>query len=79
LTAKPKEARALYFDIKTNPGSIYMPMDVEIVMPETKAGSGVLAASICRVELDYVGINSLCVQKELVNDPQSGRVSYFQR
>jgi hypothetical protein len=76
---KPKEPLALYFYINTKPGSIYMPMDIEIIMPETSLGSGVPAGSLCLVEVDFVGIYSSCAQKEVINDPESSKITYLQR
>jgi hypothetical protein len=75
-TVKANVPRSVYFDIYTQPGTLYSPMDVEVVVPETIIGNMVPAASICSVKLVYVGIFATCVQKEYINNL---KLSYLQR
>ena len=75
-TANINQPRAIYFDIYTKPGSIYIPMNVEIIMPETILGNNIPAATICSVKLIYTGIYSVCAQKEFINQ---NRLLYLQR
>ena len=75
----PYYPRAIYFDIYTQPGIVYTPMNVEIVMPETIIGNGIPAGTICSVQLYYVGIYATCVQQQYVNNLANGQISYLQR
>ena len=68
--------KAFFFDIYTQPGFIYSPMNLEVTMPETIVGNSVPAATICSVKVLYAGIYSKCVQQEYVNSLQT---SYLQR
>ncbi|CAF0786583.1 unnamed protein product [Brachionus calyciflorus] len=77
--ASVKEPRAIYFDIYTKPGSVYIPMDVEIVMPEIFVGSNIPAATVCSVQVYYVGIYSVCAQQSFINNAKNGKISYLQR
>ena len=43
--------KAVFFDIYTQPGVLYSPMNVEVVMPETIIGNNIPAATICSVKL----------------------------
>ena len=75
-TVKANVPRSVYFDIYTQPGTLYGKMDVEVVVPETIIGNMVPAASICSVRLVYAGIYAQCVQKEYINNL---KLSYLQR
>lgn len=77
--ANINQPRAVYFDIYTTPGSLYIPTTVEVVMPETVIGNGIPAATVCSVQIYYVGMYSTCVQKEYINTMANGRISYYQR
>ena len=70
--------KAVFFDIYTQPGVLYSPMNVEVVMPETIIGNNIPAATICSVKLIYVGMYATCVQKEYINN-MAGKISYLQR
>ena len=78
-TANIRTPRAIYFDIYTQPGSVYMPFDVEVIMPETSIGSNVPAATVCSVKILYTGIYSGCVQKDYINNLNNNKISYLQR
>ncbi len=78
-TADIKTPRAVYFDMYTQPGSIYMPMNIEIIMPETVLGNSIPAATVCSVKLLYVGVNSQCAQRDFINAASNGRINYYQR
>ena len=78
-TANIRIPRAFYFDIYTKPGSVYMPMDVEVIMPETVIGSNVPAATVCSVKILYTGIFSGCLQKDYINDANNNKITYLQR
>lgn len=75
-TADVGQPRAFFLDIYTQPGSVYEPMNVEFVMPETVLGNGVPAATICSVQMYYVGVYSVCAQSAYVNNYQ---ISYLAR
>lgn len=77
--ANIKETRAIYFDVYTKPGSVIMPMNVEIVMPETILGSNIPAATVCSVKMYYVGMYSVCAQQSFINNIQNNRINYYQR
>ena len=79
FTLNISDPRAFYLDMFTSPGSIYMPMTVEIVMPETIIGNKIPAATVCRVTVSYVGDFSSCVRKDLINDPYNSQIQYLQR
>lgn len=65
------QPRLAYFDIYTQPGSIYPPMTVHVTMPQSLP----LGAAICKVEIFYVGIYSVCVQSDYVNSMENGKMS----
>jgi hypothetical protein len=69
------ETRAMFIDIYTDPDSIYEPMDIEVVMPETFLGSNLLAASVCDLKVVYTGLHTSCIQKDFLN---SKKVQYYQ-
>lgn len=75
-TASVGQARAIYLDVYTQAGTVYEPMEVEIVMPETVLGNNIPAATVCTVQMYYVGIFSVCAQSQYVNAYQ---ISYFSR
>ena len=78
-TANIREPRAFFLDMITSPGSIYMPMNVEIVMPEAILNSNIPAATVCSLQIFYVGAFSSCVQQNFINDPNNNRIQYLQR
>lgn len=65
--SKLREMRAFYFDIYTRPGSIYAPMNVHIVMPFNIQIIQLVAGEICRAEVVYTGIYSVCAQANILN------------
>lgn len=75
-TAQLGEPRAIFLDIYTKPGSIYQPMTVEVIMPETVLGNSIPAATVCRVEMYYTGVYSVCAQPTYTNTYD---VSYLSR
>lgn len=78
-TADIKKPRAVYFDMYTQPGSVYIPMDIEVIMPETVLGNSIPAATVCSVKLVYAGVNSRCAQKDFINTASNNRINYYQR
>ena len=62
------QPRLAFFDVYTQPGAIYPPMTVSPFMDSSQPLSG----SICRVEIYYVGIYSVCVQPQFVNNMTNG-------
>ena len=79
FSANIGDPRAFYLDIYTAPGSIYRPIDVEIVMPETEISNNIPAATVCRVTVFYAGVFSSCIRKGLINDPKNNQIQYLQR
>lgn len=77
--AKVRQPQPIYFDMYTKPGSLYEPMDIEIIMPETELGSNIPAATLCTVKMHYVGIYSKCAQQMYVNDRANNQLTYLQR
>lgn len=75
-TASLGQPRGIFLDIYTLPGSIYQPMTVEVIMPETVLGNSIPAATVCSVKMYYTGIYSVCAQPAYSNNYQ---VSYLQR
>jgi hypothetical protein len=78
-TAAVSQPRAIFLDIYTQPGSVYEPMDVEILMPETILGNNIPAATVCSVSMYYVGIYSVCAQSTYVNQMANGQIGFLQR
>jgi hypothetical protein len=70
------DSRLFYYDIYTQPNSIYTPMTLQITTNETFVGSGVPAMSICLVEILYVGENVPCLISTLYNQYQSPFITY---
>lgn len=67
--------RLAYFDIYTQPGSVYPPMKISITMSESVPLSG----HICRVEVIYVGIYSVCAQPQYINSMNTGVMTSVQQ
>ncbi|CAF3632430.1 unnamed protein product [Rotaria sordida] len=71
--------RLFYYDIFTKPTGIYTPMILRIKTNETSFGSGIPAASICRVKILYVGSNLPCLMQTLYNQDNSPFITYSSR
>jgi len=71
--------RLFYYDIYTQPNGIYTPMTLKITTNETYPGSQIPAASICLVQILYVGANTPCFIQTLYNEDQSPFVTYSSR
>ncbi|CAF4036975.1 unnamed protein product [Adineta steineri] len=71
--------RLFYYDIYTQPNGIYTPMTLSITTNETTPGSGIAAASICAVQVLYVGQNTPCLIPTLYNQNQSPFITYASR
>lgn len=54
-------------------------MDLEVLVPETDIASNIPAATICKVEIFYVGQYVNCVQKSLINDLTNAQIAYSKR
>lgn len=78
-TTQVFQTRQAFFDIYTQPGSVYEPMDVQVSGYEGPNwfGDETLASSICRIEIYYVGIYSTCVQAAYVNNMANGQMTTF--
>lgn len=72
-------ARFMFVDINSTWLGIYNPMTVEFIMPETSVGNNIPAATICRVEIAYVGEDVACLQKDIINNPALGLLTYESR
>ncbi len=71
--------RLFYYDIYTKADSVYTPMTLRITTNETYPGSSIPAASICLVQVLYVGENVPCLIPTLYNQDQSPFVTYSSR
>jgi hypothetical protein len=69
----------MFVDINSTWLGIYDPMNVQIIMPETSLGNNVPAATICRVEVAYVGQDVACLQKGIINNQALGFINYESR
>ena len=79
FTANIRDPRAFYLDMYTKPGSIYTPMNISIIMPETVIGNNIPAATVCSVQIYYVGAFSSCIRKDFINNPLNYQIQYLQR
>jgi hypothetical protein len=71
--------RLFYYDIYTQANSIYTPMTLRITTNETYPGSQIPAASICLVQILYVGQNTPCLIQTLYNQNESPFITYSSR
>ncbi|CAF2076674.1 unnamed protein product [Rotaria magnacalcarata] len=71
--------RLFYCDIYTKATGIYTPMSLRITTNETSIGSRIPAASICLVEILYVGQNLRCLIPQFYNQDQSSLITYSSR
>ena len=67
-TANLLAPRSVFFDVYTRPGDIYLPMEVEAVVPRNTLDRP--GASICSFKVIYSGKYAKCIQEEVVNDPK---------
>jgi hypothetical protein len=73
------QPRPIIFDIFTQPGIIYDPINFEINIPETFMGSNVPVAKICNIKMIYSGVYSSCSQKDYINDLENQKIEYSYR
>lgn len=71
--------RLFYYDIYTQPNAVYTPMVLQITTNETYPGSQIPAASICYVQILYVGSNIPCLISTLYNQNESPFITYSSR